>query len=217
MSGQSAQTQLSSFAILSSSILAFFESSLGLNGGGGGCSTLTRFAGVGPSSSRSASGGCRLRPERLTLGEGIPPRSASASFLTTDSASAASRIQTSTSMLTLWGGSDQNWDPAKDLGSAPVADAVARLGELAEREPALGGKVDALGGVETEVKARVVALRVGEDELARELHDAVEGDARVGEHARRGEERLVPEELRALGPVRREEACLISLGCFEDV
>lgn len=89
--------------------------------------------------------------------------------------------------------------------NAPVADAVTGLGDLAQRQPPLGRKVDALGAIEPEVEARVVALGVGKYELAGKLGDAVEGDARVGENARRCEERLVAEELGALGSIGREE------------
>ena len=84
---------------------------------------------------------------------------------------------------------------------------MAVLGHLTEREPPLGRKVDRFGAVESEVEARVVALRVGQDELAGELCAAVQGDAVVREDPRRREERLVAQELRAFRTVRREEAC----------
>lgn len=86
---------------------------------------------------------------------------------------------------------------ARQLHS-PVTNTVAALGDLAKGKPALSRKVDALGAVEAEVEARVIALGVGQDELARKLSDSIEGDARVGEHTRRSEESLVTKELRAL-------------------
>jgi hypothetical protein len=52
----------------------------------------------------------------------------------------------------------------------------------------------------------VVAARVGDDELARVLHEMVGADGGLCEKCRGCEEGFVPQELRALGGVFREIA-----------
>jgi hypothetical protein len=89
-------------------------------------------------------------------------------------------------------------------GDERVLNTLAKLSHLPQRQPPFRRKVDTLSAVEAQVEPAVVALRVGQDELAGELADAVEGDTGAGEDTGRGEEGFVAEELVAFAEVGGE-------------